>query len=68
MISERTADAGTDDGREPKDGAKCAKESWAVLKTGNLLMICIMKTTILIPHLKGKYHKGTHTCQWHPSR
>ena len=36
MICERTADAGTDDGREPKDGAECAKESWAVLKTGNL--------------------------------
>ena len=24
------------DGREPKDGAKCTKESWAVLETGNL--------------------------------
>ena len=31
MVSERTADAGTDDGREPKDGAESAKESWAVL-------------------------------------
>ena len=24
------------DGQEPKDGAKCTKESWAVLETGNL--------------------------------
>ena len=33
MICERTANERTDDGPEPKDGAK---ESWAVLETGNL--------------------------------
>ena len=36
MICERTADAGTDDGREPKDGAECAKEFRAVLEMGDL--------------------------------
>ena len=36
MVRERTADERTDDGRQPKDGAKCAKESLAVLETGYL--------------------------------
>ena len=31
MVCERAADERTDDGREPKDSAECAKESWAVL-------------------------------------
>ena len=36
MVSERIADAGTDDGREPKDSTECAKEFRAVLETGDL--------------------------------
>ena len=36
MICERIADERADDGAEPKDGAECTKESWAVLETGNL--------------------------------
>ena len=36
MVCERTADERTDDGREPKDSTKCAKEFRAVLETGYL--------------------------------
>ena len=59
------------DRREPKDGAKCTKESWAVLKTGNLRNDLYHGDDYLDPVSATTYHNmkkrlRTHTGGAHP--